>query len=283
MKYIFLLLSTLLLFSCKTTYNNYSSYDEVYDTYKPTEEIISSDQVEQTYPVNIQFNVIEYDLWTYRYPYYRRSWFYNSYNYNCSYNWNYWSIYSPNYYYWHLYQPNYWNLGNSWNYYCGVYSYPYYTNYWNNNWYGNNYWYNNHYHPYHNYFINNNKPVVYGHRTVKNPTIQKPNFSKPAYDKVPVERPNPVPVEKPKKDPYIYSNPNTKPIRVESKPSKLEDTRKPVITQPNPPVRTQPNPPVRTQPNRTEQPQRVQPSQNKQPNVQRSVNTQPQKNNKPRR
>ena len=266
MKYIFFILSTLLLFSCKTTYNNYSSYDEVYDTYKPTGEIISSDQVEQTEPVNIYF--IEYDLWTYRYPYYRRSWFYNNYSYNWSYNWNYWSIYSPNYYYWHLYQPNYWNLGNNWNYYCGTYN-PYYTNYWNNNWYGNNYWYSNQYHPYHNYFINNNKPILYGHRTVKPHTVQKPILSKPIYDKVPVEKPNPVPVEKPKKDPYIYSKPNTQPIRVESKPSKVEDTRKPVRTQSNPPVKTQ-------------QPQRVQPNQNKQP-IQRSVNTQPQKNNKPRK
>ena len=84
MKYIFFLLSTLLFFGCKTTYNNYSSYDEVYDTYQPTEEIISSDQVEQSDPVNIYF--IGYDLWTYRYPYYRSSWFYNTYSYNWIYN-----------------------------------------------------------------------------------------------------------------------------------------------------------------------------------------------------
>jgi hypothetical protein len=113
--------------------------------------------------------------------------------------------------------------------------------------------------------------------------IQRPNLS--TRDKVPVKKPNPAPVENPKKDPYIYSNPNTQPvrveskpnkqpIRVESKPSKVQDTRKPVRTQPNPPVRTQP---------RTNQPQRVQPSQNKQPNIQRSVNPQPQKNNKPKR
>lgn len=251
MKYIFLLLSTL-LFSCTTTY--YSTYDEIYDTYTPP---VESDVIEDE-PVNIYFN--DYDFWTYRYPNYRRYWFYNNYNYS------YWSIYSNNWYLYN-YPLNYCNQGYSWNYYYWT---PYNYNYYNNYWYSNNF--------YNNFYTNHHGPFYYGSRSGIQTLNRRPLVS-PKTEKT-------KPVDSPKQDSYIHSKPNHTPIK-EGKPQRFENinvrTKDPIRTN-NAPVRTQSKPPIRTnQPDRSSRPQRVQPSQNKQPNIQRGVNTQPQKNNKPRR
>ena len=147
MKYIFLLLTSLLIISCTTYQKTYSTYDEVYDSYTPSVE--SSDVIEGQ-PVNIYFNVIDYDLWTYRYPNYRRYWFYNNYSYIYPYS-NY-SIY--NNYNWFYTYPNYWSIEYSWNYYYwGPFNCNYYSNYWNNNWYYGNW---------HNTFYYSNQHIIIG-------------------------------------------------------------------------------------------------------------------------
>jgi len=261
MKYIFLLLSTLLLFSCTTTYQTtYSTYDEVYDTYTPPVE--SSDVIEDE-PVNIYFNVIDYDLWTYRYPNYRRYWFYN-------YNYSYWSIYSNN---WCLYNYplNYWNQGYNWNYYYwGPYNYNYYNNYWySNNWYSNNfynnfYYTNNHY----NYYTNHHRPFYYGPRSGIQTLNRRPLVSPKT------EQKKPKPIDRPKQDSYIHSNPNHTPIK-EDKPQRFESidirTKEPVRTQ-----QTKPQTPQRTQQTKPQTPQRTQPSR---PQIQQNKPQTPQRNN----
>ena len=67
MKYILLILSTLILSSCKIIYNEYTygngalkTYYDIYDDSYTTEQVIS--KVEYDEPVNIYFN--------YQYPYY---------------------------------------------------------------------------------------------------------------------------------------------------------------------------------------------------------------------
>ena len=258
MKYIFLLLSTILLFSCTTYQTTYSSYDEVYDTYTPTVE--SSDVIEDE-PVSIYFNVIDYDLWTYRYPNYRRYWFYNNYNYS------YWSIYS-NYWYLYNYPLNYWNQGYSWNYYYwGPYNYNYYNNYWYTNNFYNNYYYTNNYY---NYYTNHHRPFYYGPRSGIQTLNRRPFFIPKTEQKKPTK-----PVDRPKQDLYIHSKPNHRPIK-EDKPQRFESidirTKEPARTQP---IRTNDTyKPNRTQQTKPQNPQRTQ--QTKPQNPQRTQQTKPQ-------
>ena len=254
MKYIFLLLSTILLFSCTTYQTTYSSYDEVYDTYTPTVE--SSDVIEDE-PVSIYFNVIDYDLWTYRYPNYRRYWFYN-------YNYSYWSIYS-NYWYLYNYPLNYWNQGYSWNYYYwGHYNYNYYNNYWYTNNFYNNYYYTNNYY---NYYTNHHRPFYYGPRSGIQTLNRRPFFSPKTEQKKPTK-----PVDRPKQDLYIHSKPNHRPIK-EDKPQRFESidirTKEPARTQPirtndtYKPNRTQQTKPQNSQRNQQTKPQTTQSSNSK--------------------
>lgn len=193
MKYILSLLSIIFLFSCKSQKNSYS-YDEVYDQDIPSESLGPDDiETEPSTPSIFYFNVINYDLWAYRYPHYRKYWFYNTQN-----TYNYWPDY--NYYNWIYPQYNQWYINYNW-YYWGPFSYNYYSNYWYNNWYYNN-WYNGFY--YNNYFYNN-RPSHFG-----------PRFNISSHRKEnrkPEERPSKKPKDSRELQPYIRNNSDTKPIK----------------------------------------------------------------------
>ena len=269
MKYIFLLLTSLLIISCTTYQKTYSTYDEVYDSYTPSVE--SSDVIEGQ-PVNIYFNVIDYDLWTYKYPNYRRYWFYNNYSYIYPYS-NY-SIY--NNYNWFYTYPNYWSIEYSWNYYYWVpFNYNYYSNYWNNNWYygnwHNTFYYSNHHNNF-NHQTHHHRPNLYRPRSVSN--NNQIQHRKPFVESSkPEQKPN-KPLERPKQDPYLHSRPSIKPVSESVvNPSRFESDKP--LNQSKVPVRTQ----TRPEP-------KIQPSQNNRPNnsTQRPMSPKPQvQKNKPKR